>query len=118
MGFGFDWGRVMASAAYGKGWKALRRRVLDRDGWRCLYCGADLRAPGARPSVDHIIPVVDLVSAGENVTPGAIHIDDLASCCASCNSSRGARMKGRRREARRVIEKSRPTRTSGSVWDE
>ena len=35
---------------------ALRRQVLERDGWRCVYCGIDLRNPATRPTADHIVP--------------------------------------------------------------
>ena len=105
-------------AAYGRGWKGKRKRVLDRDGWRCFYCGVNLRSPGVTASVDHVVAVVDLESEGINVTPSAVHEDDLVAACMSCNSARGARMKGRRRVARRAIQQSRTASASGSPWDE
>ena len=33
-------------------WKRLRRKILDRDGWRCTRCGKS-----GRLEVDHIVPV-------------------------------------------------------------
>ena len=105
-------------AAYGKGWKAKRRRVLERDGWICHYCHADLRSPGVTASVDHVISVVDLENAGMNVSPAAVHEEDLVACCSRCNSARGARMKGRRALAVRVVERSRTSEISGSPWDD
>ena len=33
-------------------WRAVRRRVLDRDGWRCKACGK-----AGRMEVDHIKPL-------------------------------------------------------------
>ena len=33
-------------------WKAVRRAVFDRDGWRCVMCGL----PG-RLECDHVIPL-------------------------------------------------------------
>jgi 5-methylcytosine-specific restriction endonuclease McrA len=37
-----------------KRWKALRLRVLRRDNWQCVQCGAR-----GRVEVDHILPVRD-----------------------------------------------------------
>ena len=105
-------------AAYGKGWKKLRRRVLERDGWSCVYCGVDLKLPGITASVDHIVPVVELETLGENVTPAAVDPGDLVACCSSCNSARGARLKGRRSTAQRVVGRSRSVQSSGSPWDD
>lgn len=36
-------------------WRALRQRVLARDGRRCVICGSDVSAPGAA-TVDHVKP--------------------------------------------------------------
>lgn len=33
-------------------WAALRRRVFDRDGWRCRKCGK-----AGRLECDHVVPV-------------------------------------------------------------
>lgn len=88
--------------AYGRGWKSKRRRVLDRDGWICALCGADLKSPGVTPSVDHIDPVVELVDAGMNVTPDAIDMDSLRALCRPCNSRLGARTTNRRKRSNRA----------------
>lgn len=53
-----------------------RRAVYQRDGHRCLRCGATDRL-----SLDHVIPW----SQG-----GADDIDNLRTLCSPCNSSRGA----------------------------
>lgn len=37
-------------------WEATRKRILDRDGWLCLYCGKDLTLEARDATVDHIIP--------------------------------------------------------------
>ena len=83
--------------AYSKGWKKKRRRVLDRDGWICQLCGADLRSPDVTASVDHVDPVVELMDEGSNVTPDAIPMDRLRALCKSCNSRLGARTTNRRK---------------------
>ena len=50
-------------------WRAIRRRVLNRDGWRCTACGA-----AGRMEVDHVQP---LNRGGD---------DDLANLRALCRT--------------------------------
>ena len=67
--------------ARGPAWDAQRLRVLERDGWLCLYCGKALE--GADATVDHLTPI--------SLQPDHDYDDtELASSCRSCNSSRGA----------------------------
>ena len=80
-----------------------RQGVLERDGYRCAYCSADLRTEPL--VIDHKVPV----SAG-----GTNDVDNLQATCRSCN----ARKKGftssdgdirkyldRRREIDRISDK-------------
>jgi 5-methylcytosine-specific restriction endonuclease McrA len=67
-----------AQRGYGYHYRKARAKVLERDGWTCVYCH------GPADTVDHIIPV----SQGG---PGTE--DNLVAACRSCNSRRG---KGRR----------------------
>ena len=65
------------------GWKVIRLRILERDGYRCMICGQS----GA-DSVDHIVPRV----------MGGSHADsNLRAAHFRCNSRRGAQMKRRTR---------------------
>lgn len=59
----------------------LRFRVLQRDGFRCQYCG---RAPadGAVLQLDHVVPV----SSGGETTE-----DNLMTACETCNLGKGTR---------------------------
>lgn len=98
--------------AYARGWKGKRRRVLDRDGWICQICGADLRSPGVTASVDHIDPVVEMRDAGENVSPDAVSMDRLRALCRPCNSRLGARTTNRRK--RRSVPPGAPVWGQGS----
>ena len=67
-------------------WKDLRKRVLQRDGYRCTFCGADLR--GFKKSrVDHIIPVKDNESL-------AFDMNNLRSLCPACDNKRHAEKGG------------------------
>ena len=59
------------------GWKRLRRRVLDRDGWRCRKCGR-----AGRMEVDHVVPV----KAG-----GTDDLDNLRAICRDCHIARHKR---------------------------
>lgn len=53
----------------------LRFRVLQRDGFRCAYCGRSAR-DGAVLQVDHVIP---------RAAGGSDSEDNLISACAECN---------------------------------
>ena len=52
-------------------WAGLRRRVFDRDGWRCGNCGR-----AAALECHHVIPLMD---GGTNV------VANLASVCRDCH---------------------------------
>jgi 5-methylcytosine-specific restriction protein A len=72
------------------GWHKTRKRILERDEYRCYRCGAD----GCR-RVDHIVPV----SQG-----GGDEDSNLAAICDVCERSKTARegnaAKPRRRRER------------------
>lgn len=53
-------------------WKRLRRRVLDRDGWRCTVCGK-----AGRLECHHVRPVVE---GGAEMDPG-----NLSVVCRACH---------------------------------
>jgi 5-methylcytosine-specific restriction endonuclease McrA len=56
---------------------ATRRRIFERDAYRCRYCGSHLNL-----TIDHVTPV----------TAGGLDTDEnLVTCCKSCNSSKHAR---------------------------
>ena len=57
---------------------SLRRSILERDSYRCLYCGGT----AAPFDIDHIVPV----AAGGSDDP-----ENLATACAPCNRSKGAK---------------------------
>lgn len=60
--------------------ETVRREVLERDGWACVYCGAtdDL-------AMDHVIPISK---------EGADTPQNLVTACRSCNSRKGNRTNG------------------------
>lgn len=57
-------------------WKAVRKLAKDRDGWRCVKCGAR-----GRLEVDHIKPIR---SAPELV----FDLDNLQTLCVPCHSKK------------------------------
>jgi hypothetical protein len=69
--------RVKDAGRKNHGYEHYKDEVFSRDGNRCVYCGSpsDL-------TLDHVVPQ----SKG-----GEHSIDNLATCCASCNSSKGAK---------------------------
>ena len=66
-------------------WAIVRRRVLDRDGWRCQKCGL----PG-RLEVDHLTPLAD--------GGGVYEPDNLQALCRPCHFAKTKR----ENEARRL----------------
>jgi 5-methylcytosine-specific restriction endonuclease McrA len=54
----------------------MRFRVLQRDGFRCRYCGRSGSAPGVVLHVDHVVPL----AAGGTSTE-----DNLVTACEECN---------------------------------
>lgn len=72
----------MSKQALGTGkWKALRLRVLARDGYLCTYCGTHLE--GGNATVDHI--------TSRKTGGDLFDMDNLTSACKSCNSRKGSR---------------------------
>ncbi len=52
-------------------WKSIRKRILERDGYKCAYCGENAT------HVDHIVPVCD---------GGSYEDDNLVAACKNCNA--------------------------------
>ena len=65
-------------------WQKTRRRILDRDGWTCRFCGKHLEGDDA--TVDHIIAKAVWVREGRPGDPDAD--SNLLAACRSCNSSK------------------------------
>ena len=64
----------------GAAWEAIRDRVLERDGYRCAYCGNEAT------EADHVIP---------KVKGGTDTMDNLVSACRRCNGSKQDRIEAR-----------------------
>jgi 5-methylcytosine-specific restriction endonuclease McrA len=60
----------------------LRFSILQRDGFRCRYCGRPGNAPGVVLHVDHVVPVI----AGATTTQ-----DNLLTACDECNLGKSTR---------------------------
>lgn len=58
----------------------LRFAVLNRDGFRCAYCGRG-KADGVLLHIDHLVPVA---------RGGRSELDNLVTACASCNLGKSA----------------------------
>lgn len=61
---------------FGKGWKAISKRVLQRDRYVCHWCG------GKATTADHLIA---------RVNGGTNEMSNLVAACRPCNSRRGGR---------------------------
>lgn len=63
-----------------RGWARTRRRILERDGYRCLAPVHHASCQGVANSVDHIVPRAK----------GGTHDDwNLRAAWSKCNSSMG-----------------------------
>lgn len=68
--------------------QSAKRRVLQRDGMRCHYCGCEMISldrtarpwPSNAATIDHVTPKVN---GGETVD------DNLVACCYGCNLAKG-----------------------------
>jgi type IV secretory pathway TrbD component len=60
----------------------VRFSVLQRDGFRCTYCGRPGNEPGVVLHIDHVVPIV----AGGSSTE-----DNLVTACERCNLGKGTR---------------------------
>lgn len=60
--------------------KGLRFDILNRDGFKCRYCG--IPASDTKLVVDHVIPVADM---------GPTTPDNLVSACEPCNQGKKAK---------------------------
>ena len=65
------------ASSRGRRWRRIRRRVLDRDGWRCRSCGK-----AGRLEVHHVVPVE------QGGTDAPINLQVL---CVSCHLSTHSR---------------------------
>ena len=80
----------------------LRRRVIERDGYYCVYCDEDLHEKEIH--MDHVIPE----SQGGKTT-----FDNLQVTCRKCNLAKGVLsesefMSRLRRRAQRILERLGP----------
>lgn len=69
----------------GSSWirRPKRLAIYVRDGFRCAYCGCDLRNADPRNvTLDHLTPRCE---------GGSNHERNLITACRSCNSARGAK---------------------------
>jgi len=66
---------------YGWNWRALSRAVKERDGWRCVRCGAS----GVELHAHHIVPL----SRG-----GSNDMSNLVTLCRACHEAEHGRSFG------------------------
>lgn len=70
---------VCARRAFAVGWQEIRKRIFERDGHVCTYCGG---GNGLDLECDHIVPVA---------RGGGDDDANLTTACAPCNRSKGAK---------------------------
>lgn len=74
----YDGVRRVVGRMTGESWDAVRGRIFERDGYKCVYCG------GGEPlECDHVVPV----------TRGGDHRDsNLVTSCMPCNRAKRDRV--------------------------
>lgn len=81
---------IGVSENYKGDWKRKRLRVLERDQWRCQWCGEDLKQHGIVATVDHVTSIK--LGREQGWTEEQIwEQGNLIASCKSCNSSRSDR---------------------------
>ena len=74
----FRSGRALA---FGPGWRRRAEEIRERDGRRCLRCGATEQDEGRHLAIDHLIPRRAFESVDRANDPA-----NLASLCGSCHA--------------------------------
>jgi 5-methylcytosine-specific restriction endonuclease McrA len=65
------------------GTRLSKSERMARDGFRCIYCGLDLRGRPSEPTTDHVIPKCIFISSAE-----ANQSCNLVTCCLDCNRAK------------------------------
>jgi len=73
------------SANYGRGWRRVRKRALERDGYECVLCGESAEELGRNPDVHHIVPVRAFLETPATTERDAHYLDNVVSLCPSCH---------------------------------
>ena len=76
-------------------------KILERDDYRCQYCGLDGRASFENAlvmSVDFVVP---------RARKGKKDPHNLVACCRPCNAIKGKRVYGSQEEAKAFVLKNR-----------
>jgi len=73
------------------------RRILERDNYRCQYCGLDGRASFENALVMRVDFVVPRARKGKK------DAQNLVACCMACNSIKGTKIYGSFDEAKAAV---------------
>lgn len=79
----------------------IRHKVLDRDGYRCRYCGVEVTDKTA--NIDHVVPY----HLGGVTTP-----ENLVTACQDCNKAKRGSMDTARR-----LSSATPEEARDILWD-
>lgn len=70
---------------YGSGWRTVRKKALERDGYQCVVCGVTRTEMGRNPDVHHIVPVRRFAGSEVHEVEDAHRLDNVVSLCISCH---------------------------------
>lgn len=84
--------------------KARRERILERDGFRCVYCAQAF--PATELTLDHVEP---RMRGGDNSD------GNIVTCCATCNTAKGG-LPAWAYLAERAEQRANFMALAGAVW--
>ncbi|WP_276280284.1 HNH endonuclease [Halorussus caseinilyticus] len=73
------------NGSYGKGWNAVRRKALERDGYECVVCSKSRDEIGRNPDIHHIVPVRSFVESSNRDKTDAHFLGNVVSLCIGCH---------------------------------
>lgn len=70
---------------YGRGWRRVRKRALERDDYSCVVCGTTKEDLGRNPDVHHVVPVRAFVEHPALTERDAHSLENVVSLCIDCH---------------------------------
>lgn len=99
---------------YPREWPAISRRIRERDGQRCRFCGAENGQPNPATGSRVVLTVAHLDHTPENCAD-----DNLVALCQKCHLTYDARFHAANAKATRLAKKAQAADEAGqlAMWE-